>query len=392
MSNFLIILLVLGICLFLTGYFIFLASIYYRHIRNKGYTNPLLALAFAVTIPFALLVGVLALALSHHFDDTAYVALLMGGPVVLATIGLYVGAWMLPRKTRIAGARKIVFPYRSAGWVLLAGGVAQLLFFGFSSGWKTQTLSTSGKLLFWGALPGFFYCLYLARRAAAPSAADVFEADPRPPVLYLRAFIIEEMPFVYMGNSEASKYTSYLGTKTGVTLEQYFGNTIRQRIGPFVALGNPLDYAPPEGAARAYERDENWKERFLDLARRSACIIIQVGESRNLQWEFEALKQQGFHEKVFILTSPKLPHSSWNRLEKKILTWGLRVKGQKPPVWSEFAAGLCSAGYTIGASEPSSGSVLSFTPEASAILLATEAQAPSDFVDVLVDHLQTKVA
>ena len=110
MSNFLIILLVLGICLFLTGYFIFLASIYYRHIRNKGYTNPLLALAFAVTIPFALLVGVVALALSHHFDDTAYVALLMGGPVVLATIGLYVGAGMPHGRHELQVPAKLFFP------------------------------------------------------------------------------------------------------------------------------------------------------------------------------------------------------------------------------------------------------------------------------------------
>jgi hypothetical protein len=268
-----------------------LIHLYYVHVRNKGYLSPLIALGFGAIIALAFFVGIFGL--THSTDNVIYGALFLTGSMVLTTAGLYIGAKLLPPKPRVAGARKVLFPYRLAAWVLLAAGVGQFLFFGFSSHWKSQTVNPSLKFLCYFALPGCLYCLYLAKRSHAPSADEVLDIDHRPPVLYLRAFAYEEQKFVILPGKEAAKYSSYLGTKSGVTLEQYFASAIREAIGPFVALGNPLDYAPPEGASRKYERDENWKDYFLDQARRAACIIIQVGDSRNLQWEFEALKLEG---------------------------------------------------------------------------------------------------
>lgn len=377
MSAVLIILMVIGILLLLGGYFAFLARLYYIHIKRKGYLNPLIVLVFPVTILLGLFVGLGILANSPHADSPAYISLYLLGSVLLATGALYAGARVLPKKARIAGARKIRFPFRLVGWILLVAGVAQLLESGFASGWKTETVMQSLKLLFYFAVPGSFYCFYLAKRARAPSATDMLDADPRPPVLYLRPFTMEERYFVILPESEARKYRSYLGTKIDLTLEQYFSNAIRQLIGPFVALGNPLDYAPPEGAARAYERDENWKERFLDLARKAACIIVQVGESRNLQWEFEALKQDRLQEKVFIFTPPNKKVGFRNRLGQKFLNMTLRLKGAGPTAWSDFGEGLRCAGYKLDTTEPAPGSILSFSPEGSAILLATAAQPTS---------------
>jgi hypothetical protein len=387
MLTVLMILIAIGICLLLGGYFAFLAWLYYKHIKSKGYLNPLIVLVFPVTILLALFAGFATLPLSHHADSPAYITLYLLGPVILATGALYAGARLLPRKARIAGARKILFPYRLVGGILLAAGVAQLLLFGFGSGWKTETIMQSLKLFFWIMLPASYSCFYLAKRAHAPSATEILNADPRPPVLYLRPFTLEERYFVVLPEKEVSKYTSFLGTKIDVTLEQYFGEAIRQVIGPFVALGNPLDYAPPEGAARAYERDENWKERFLDLARKAACIIVQVGESRNLQWEFEALKLDGLQEKVFIFTPPRKKVGFRNRVGQKFLNMALRLKGAGPTAWCDFAEGLGCAGYKLDGTEPSPGSILSFSREGSAILLATNAQDPPDFLAVVLERL-----
>jgi hypothetical protein len=243
------------------------------------------------------------------------------------------------------------------------------------------------KLLFYIALPVSFSCFYLAKRAHAPSATEILNADPRPPVLYLRPFTVEERYFVVLPEKEASKYTSFLGTKIDVTLEQYFGEAIRQLIGPFVALGNPLDYAPPEGAARAYERDENWKEHFMDLARKAACIIVQVGESGNLQWEFETLKLDGLQEKVFIFTPPRKKIGFRGRLGQKCLNMALRLKGAGPTAWCDFAEGLGRAGYRLDRTEPAPGSILSFSREGSALLLASDAQDPPDFLAVVLERL-----
>jgi hypothetical protein len=305
---------------------------------------------------------------------------------------LYVGARSLPKKARTAGARKIVFPYRLVGWSLLAAGVAQLLLFGFLSGWKTRMLTNSFRILFQVCLPLSFGCFYMAKRAGARSAEETLEADARPPVLYLRAFTYEEEMFVSLPGEEARKYTSNLGTYLrityGATLEQYFGGTLREFIGPFVALGNPLDYAPPEGAARTYERDENWKEHFLSLARRAACIIIQVGESQNLRWEFEAIKAEGLQTKVFIFTSPKKKLNAWNRFAQKCVDLMQRIKGAKRAMWPEFAAGMRGAGYQLDDSEPPPGSIISFDQEGSALLLATEAESPTDYVGVMMQQLE----
>jgi hypothetical protein len=389
MSIFLLILILLVGALILVAYLILLTRIYYAHVRKKGYGSPLIILVFPAVILVALAVGV-GLAFSHHeaFPGGLAIALYLAGSVALGTAGLYAGARFLPKKGRAAGARKIVFPYRLVGWSLLAAGVAQLLLFGFLSGWKTRTLMNSFRILFQVCLPVSFGCFYLAKRAGARSAGEILEADARPPVLYLRAFTSEEEMFVSLPGNEARKYTSYLGTKTGATLEQYFGGTLQEFVGPFVALGNPLDYAPPEGAARMYERDENWKERFLNLARRAACIIIQMGESHNLRWEFEAIKAEGLQTKVFIFTSPKKKLNVWNRFAQKSIDLGHRIRGTKRTVWPEFAVGMRGAGYQLDESEPPPGSIISFDHEGSALLLATEAKSPTDYVGVMMQRLE----
>lgn len=393
MSIFLIILIVLGSVLIIVAYIILLAHIYYAHVRKKGYGSPLIILAFYAVIFVSLAAGV-GLALSHHETFPGYlaIALYLAGPVALGTAMLYAGARFLPKKARIAGGRKIVFPYSLVGWSLLAAGVAQLLLFGFLSGWKTRTLMNSFRVLYQACLPLSFICFYLAKRAGARSAEEILEAEARLPVLYLRAFTSEEEMFVSLSGYDARKYTSYLGTylrfRYGATLEQYFGGTLREFVGPFVALGNPLDYAPPEGAARTYERDENWKERFLNLARRAACIIIQVGESQNLRWEFEAIKAEGLQTKVFILTSPKKKNNAWNRFAQKCVDLKQRIKGAKLIVWPEFAAGMRDAGYQLDESEPPPGSIISFDQEGSALLLATEAESPTDYVGVMMRRLE----
>lgn len=388
MSTVLIILLAVGIVLAIIGYFALLMRIYYVRVRNKGYANPLIALVFAAVILLSAFLGFVAMVLSHRDDGSFYTVLFLIGPVALATVALYVGARLLPGKRRIAGARKIVFPYALVGWILMAGGVGQFLYTGFSSHWKTQSLSNSLKLLIWVALPACYYCFYLAKRSRTLSADEVLNADLRPPVLYLRAFTYEEEKFVYLPKKEAAQYTSYLGNVYGATLEQYFSGKIRELIGPFVALGNPLDYAAPEGAFRSYERDENWQERFLNLARTAACIIIQVGDSRNLQWEFQALKREGLQEKVFIFTSPKKNLNAWNRFGEKCLRLQQLVKGAKRTVWPQFAAGLQGAGYEIDATEPPPGSVLNLSREGTAKVLTSGAQAPADFIGAMVERLQ----
>jgi hypothetical protein len=395
MSNVLIILAAMGIMVLLVAYFAFLVLIYHRYFKRKGYVNPFTILLFPLAIVFALFVGLIGLMRTRHGDDSSYIALFLLGPVFLVTFAIYFIARLLPPRPRNAKPRTIRFPYAFLGWSLIAGGAIQILVFGFMSGWKAETLSRSYKF-FQITLGLGFGCLYIAKRAKAPSAEQLLAADARPPVLYLRAFNLEEQYFVLLPPKEAARYTSYLGSKAAVTLEQYLAPSIRQGIGPLVALGNPEDYAPPEGAARTYERDDHWKERFLDLAHRSACIIIQVGESQNLRWEFEALKREALQEKCFLLTPPakklNLRYRALLSLSRKILNWTLWIKGSRPTCWANFAEGIQAAGYDVVPAEPPPGSILSFDCRGSQILLATNAQEPGEFVAAMLHRLQAKAA
>lgn len=393
MSALLIVLAVTGGCLFALAYCISLARLHYKYVRGKGYANPLIVLAYPSAILLGLLAGFVALRLSHQDRNSPYIATFLLGSFVLANSGLYAWARLLPPKARVGGTRKVRFPYRWAGWLLIAAGVGQFVAFGIASGWKLHTVSTSLKLLVWMALPGGTWALYLARRVRAPSAGELLEDDSRPPVLYLRAFTLEERDFVTLSVGQAAKYTSNfgarlgVGARTGATFEQFFGASIGQFIGPFVALGNPLDYAPPEGAARTYERDENWKDRFQDLAWRSACILIQAGESRNLAWELEALRLQGLQEKMFVFTSPSMHSGRGYRLGQRVLAWTLRLKGARPVDWCDFVDGLRLAGYEVDQMEPPPGSIVGFNQDGSLLLLAAGAREPRDFLTPVLERL-----
>ncbi len=365
--------------------------IYYRLIRAKGYTGPVPAL-MACTVVISC--GAAALALlraDSRSNDVGFFLLDLLLWLPCAALVIYIAGRLLPRKARVAGPRKVSFPFIVAGTAVLLLGVAQFVAsVGFHRG--VTSFSASAKLLFYIAIPAGLFCFHQAKRMKARSAEDLLLDDMRPPVLYLRAFATEETCFISLRGSGATAYTSnyssLLRGVANVTFEQYFGSVIKQGIGPFIALGNPLDYVPPEGAARTYQRDDNWTETFLALARTAACILIQVGDSRNLRWELGTLKSEGLLEKVFVFTSPRKA-SPASRLE-------LWMKGVREVSWTEFVGEMRSAGYHFETGTPAPGSVFSFDRDGGAVLVASDAMQPEDYLKPVIEKLdqssETKTA
>src|SRR6516162_10976057 len=129
------------------------------------------------------------------------------------------------------------------------------------------------------------------------------------------AFPQEPRYFVY---GDRKKYSAYTNSFTaaiaslsfgetlniGVTFEQYFRSAVAASVGPSVALGNPEDYIPPEGAFRLYAKDSDWKDRLDDLTKRASWILVEIGSSDALGWEFDHLRREGLQQKVFIITPP----------------------------------------------------------------------------------------
>jgi hypothetical protein len=233
--------------------------------------------------------------------------------VPLLKLGLLLMVLVLPRRTaRVFGQRHIHFPFRALGW--LAKILAVVLVALVALAWLTKaaTLATMLQTATFGVAlwSGGQYLIRQARDLHAPPAEEVIHEDPWPPVLYLRAFNQESQFFVLGVKSVygkwAKSFSAAIATnyqKIGLTVEEYLAQELHDSIGPFVALGSPEDYLAPPGALRIYAKDDEWKARFDELARRAACVIVEVSKSDNLRWEFEHLRSEGLEEKLFVRRS-----------------------------------------------------------------------------------------
>jgi hypothetical protein len=231
---------------------------------------------------------------------------------------------------------------------------------------------------------------FYRKRAGAPTLDEVIATDSRAPVLYLRAFYQESLPFAWMRKSEMSGYTdspeALRGYSSSVTFEQYFGRTVVQDLGPFVALGRPEDVLPPEGAARHYAPDNNWRQNFEILAESAAAIVMEPCLSENLTSEIAVVLGHGWHQKLFILTSP-LPRSN-RRFSRWMSASVTAAKGVPKLSWAAFANEMRRIGLQIDVAVPGPGAVISFDPEGRSVILIERAAEPKEFIAAIRHYLQ----
>jgi hypothetical protein len=274
--------------------------------------------------------------------------------------------------------------YLSGGTIILAAVLSPWWWFGDSR--------LPGKLVNFGigliGLPALL--AYYRNRAQAPTLEAAENADARAPVLYLRAFYQESDAFTWGPKRDMARYTSApiseQASTIPVTFEQYLSPEMSRAIGPFVALGNPEDVLPPEGAARAYAGDNDWQQQFSTLGQKAAVIVMEVSRSENLRWEMTAIRSRGWSEKLFVITRP-VPKSK--SLFCRWLDAMLRAaKGVRAPRWSDFASELAHAGFRIDIAEPGPGAVVAFDREGTAETVARNASEPAEFVSAIKTRLQ----
>jgi hypothetical protein len=209
----------------------------------------------------------------------------------------------------------------------------------------------------------------LGRRMKARDAERVLERDPRPPVVYLRPFESDRAPAV------ASPWLSRRRTRL---FRSYFANTYEQRlaralrdVGPFVAVGDPTERLPQLGAARVYADDAEWRETVAGLTARATVIVLHVGESDGLVWEFQHVVGVGKPERVILglplETGPKR-HERYDTFRRKFgdlfprglpeaigesqfvffeSDWTPRLYGQRPSPRPEAAPGSPGAARAL---------------------------------------------
>jgi hypothetical protein len=362
----------------------------YTRVHRKGYTPPatvslLISSTLIGLIPTYFLIP---RAILNDWPIELTFSIVFWLPIAIAIAVSALILLVLPRRNlRISGKRQPRFLLTALGISLIAVGI----FFVVLTLYAGHNIGDAFTLL--TILTGFgTSAILLGKRAASiKSVEEAISTDPRAPVLYLRPFRQEQLPFIAGKKSQLDQYMSRAkrvitsgdedtDPSVGVRFEEYLQAALNARIGPFVALGNPEDYVPLEGAARTYARDAEWMQHVERLVAGCSCIVAEIGISRNLSWEMNYLRQNGFQRKLFIMTRPRLLKSG---LLDKLIASAAKLK---TITWQDFTSTMNSFGYEVGP-DPGTGCVFTFDAEGQSVILKRGAFFPADYIEPIRDYL-----
>lgn len=173
-------------------------------------------------------------------------------------------------------------------------------------------LNLCGFAVFFIAPAGWYYLLCLpfffafgfihlfALRINPKSVDELKAEDPRPPILYLRSFALDDIADESSGSGldkylpesvaharrhdDSPRIKDFIG-RFGTSLERTIADEF-DRLGPVIAIGNPNEKLVKLGAARMYAGDD-WQERILAELKIAALVILRPGISAGLRWEFD---------------------------------------------------------------------------------------------------------
>jgi hypothetical protein len=390
------------LALLLTGCTFVFMPVAFTRTRRKGY-GPLVPGLISSAGVLVWLGGTIA-APAVATDSFSVIAFwfTVGGPAACLAI-VFAGATCLPRRRRrIFGPRRAKFPFEAAGWaIMLIGGIPLAAFMVYSL-WPPRTVKEMFEILIMAAV-GFALFAWLGSMlvlrgrllASQGTLESELAKDPRPPVLYIRSFERERDAFVFGDKSKYGRYARRALDSSkiqwvAITFEEYLGNAIRPLVGPFVALGSPEDHLAPMGAARTYTRDEEWQDDFDRLVRSASAILVEVGRSQNLRWEFKHIRENGLQQRLFLITR----HAStsraarWPWLGTKIK----RLQGMSLLSWGEFSTELGKLGYRLDIDDPGPGTVLTFDADSVATVITSGADLPDDFVNPIAAQIAAAAA
>lgn len=182
------------------------------------------------------------------------------------------------------------------GILLYFGGASIIMFSNFDAPHDAVRLADGlAMVVLIGLVAATRPLLRLTRRLAVHSEREVRRNDPRPPVLYLRAFAIddegrEDLP--------VSGVTSALGALRsciylmlgleGLTYEEEL-ERVFNNVGPLVAIGRPDERLAPAGAARFYATPEQWQDEVMQRLSTARAVIVRFGRSEGVRWEIETV-------------------------------------------------------------------------------------------------------
>lgn len=260
-------------------------------------------------------------------------------------------------------------------WWLCVGLIvrsAVLLVLGLS----VMDLTALVMSILWGGV-GVIGLRSLRRRQRADQVAQDILSDPRcKPVLYLRNFRSDDSAGADMhqqGMPDMRNLSPQIMAAASplmiLQLEQYEGTfdarvakAIERTLGPFIAIGDPRDFFPSEGAPRAYFTDSRWRANVQELIGRARAVILMVDDSPGLLEELELLRKLSHYDHILFFTGPQpFNEKRWQSLRES---------------WSR-------TGWQLPEQPPREHSILRPGPEGTITVVATRALAPDVIVALL---------
>ena len=176
----------------------------------------------------------------------------------------------------------------------------------------------------------------LGRKRIRFSIDQLTSADPRPPLLFLRAFREDQVPLPKPRYGWIGRAIAWRLPKESLDELLLEEGTL---YGPVVALGSPRDQMPPYGAARGYFADKDWKQAVADLARISFAIVICLDETDAIWWEVEHLCEEKYLDKTLFLLPPKMRGQLENAKMTAVMAGRLRLETENPSLAKTLSQG-----------------------------------------------------
>ncbi len=162
-----------------------------------------------------------------------------------------------------------------------------------------------GKVLLFLVPPLLRLPFGIGKRLLARPAVEVTGADPRPPVLLLRSFAVDNLQVNTMSLLWRFLFTRFMPWHY-TTLEELLVR-IFSHCGPVVAIGRPNETVPPLGAAREWLPIDKWQARVDDLLTRSRLVVFVIGDLQpgsGLAWEAQQILKRCDPRKVVFVQPP----------------------------------------------------------------------------------------
>ncbi len=145
----------------------------------------------------------------------------------------------------------------------------------------------------------------IARALGRARVRDVLNADPRPPVLYLRSFADDAVPLPIIASARRPLFELF-SVRGADPFEECVAWEL-DSYGPVVSVGRPGGSLASLGAAREHLSNETWHDEIAERMRDAGSIVLAPGDTEGLAWELQAIVAGGHLRKTIFVFPPLAP-------------------------------------------------------------------------------------